>query len=61
MSRRRAFRLLLVFGLAASAVAPTALGQQTALDKVHYRAPDGEYRRWAESAATDEGRPRLQA
>ena len=42
MSRRRAYRLLLAFGLAALAFAPTALGQQGALDKVHYRAADGK-------------------
>ena len=42
MPRRRAFRLLLAFGLAALAVAPTALGQQGALDKVHHRTADGK-------------------
>jgi hypothetical protein len=41
MSRRRAFRLLLAFGLVALTL-PTALGQQGALDKVHYRTADGK-------------------
>lgn len=40
MPRRRVYCLLLAFGL--TALAPTALGQQGALDKVHYRTADGK-------------------
>jgi hypothetical protein len=42
MSRRRAFRSSLAFGLAVSAFAATALGQPGALDKVHYRDAEGK-------------------
>ena len=42
MPCRRAFRVMLVFGLVALAVVPVARGQQGALDKVHYRDAEGK-------------------
>lgn len=42
MPCRRAVRVLLVFGLVALASVPAALGQQGALDKVHYRDAEGK-------------------